>query len=421
MQLAHIDKEHKLPGKFCLRYIIFGGEKLKLSGISSWYERYADTQKLVNGYGITECTVFSLFHEIKPYEVYTSEIIPIGLPINCLKVYVLDSQLNPVPIGVEGQIYVSGPALSPGYYNKDALTAERFISNPYSEEKLYQRMYATGDLGYWNKMGHIYYSMRTDKQIQLHGFRIEIDEIESTLNDHSAVKQAVVVLNGSDEDLKIIAYCVARENKKDITVKQLNDYAQEQLQKHMLPAAIVILDKVPMTVNGKLDIDLLPEPIWREQQRNDMVHAESKTEKILLAIWQQELGIDQIGVHDNYFSIGGDSINCLRIVSAAKKQQLSISVSNIFKCQTIRKLANNVGHDQTYIPHLDIDLTKGTVVSFAQQRLFLVEQLNRTPGQYNVPLVNWLVGPINYQALEKAWNKLLVRHESLRTCFQMEG
>ncbi|MFC5181381.1 non-ribosomal peptide synthetase [Actinomadura harenae] len=330
-QLMAADREN--PGTdLSLRYVIFGGEALELGRLDGWYSRHADdAPTLVNMYGITETTVHVSYVALDRAYAATASGSVIGVGIPDLRVSVLDERLQPVPAGVVGEMYVAGAGLARGYLNRPALTADRFVADPFGASG--ERMYRTGDLGRWRKDGTLEYLGRSDQQVQLRGFRIEPGEIESALARHETVADAAVVLR----DERLIAYAVPATPGTELDASDLRRFVGETLPTHMVPATVVTLDVLPLTSNGKLDRKALPAPDF--QARADSRAPRTSEEETLAGLYAEVLGLEKAGIDDGFFDLGGDSIIAIQLVSRARQQGLVISPRDVFQFQTVAELA----------------------------------------------------------------------------------
>ncbi|MEU4805249.1 amino acid adenylation domain-containing protein [Actinosynnema sp. NPDC023587] len=309
-----------LPEQPDPRYVIFGGEALDLHKVQDWQGSGA----LINMYGITETTV---------HVTYTEADGSIGVPIPDLRVYVLDEDLQPVPPGVPGEMYVAGPGLARGYLDRPGLTASRFLANPYGTAG--SRMYRTGDLGTWLN-GGLHYLGRADQQVKIRGFRIELGEIETVLGAHPAVAQVVVL----EQEQRLVAYYVPNG---DVRVSELRGHASSALPEHMVPTAFVALDRLPLNANGKLDRVALPAPERDAVTSDQYVAPRTETEEAIAAIWADELDVDRVGVEDSFFALGGDSIRSLRITSRTKAAfAVELSPRDVLTARTVSSLADLV-------------------------------------------------------------------------------
>ncbi|WP_102796132.1 non-ribosomal peptide synthetase [Bowmanella denitrificans] len=338
-----IGKDSKLRAQLSLRYVVFGGEALDFAALRPWIEVHGDcVPKLVNMYGITETTVHVTYQAIDRQIVEKSHGSLIGRPIEDLSIYLLDEHANLVPPGAVGEIYVGGAGLARGYLYRPELTSQRFIDNPLPAS-VHPRLYRSGDLGRCLPDGSLQYLGRADQQVKIRGFRIELGEIEAVLQGLSMVESAKVVAKSQADGLnQIVAYLVCGEATP--TVEQIRAEAAKRLPDYMLPAAFMMLDAMPLTVNGKLDLAALPEPSGLRPRLASRYQApESDKEQCLCEIWQAVLGIDRIGVLDNFFALGGDSLRAVQVIDQAKRRGLQLTMMGLFQHQTVRALAAEHG------------------------------------------------------------------------------
>jgi amino acid adenylation domain-containing protein len=298
--------------------------------------RQTRAERVYNGYGPTEDTTFTTFGLV---ERDGDRSPSIGRPITNEQVYLLDRRMNPVPVGLPGELYIGGAGLSRGYLNRPELTTEKFVANPFSPEPG-SRLYKTGDLARWLPDGRIEFVARVDHQVKVRGFRVELKEVEAALAQHSAVQNVVVVAREDAPGVKrLVAYVVA-EPPSVPTTSELRSFVRERLPEYMVPSAYVVLDAFPMTPSGKIDRRALPPP---EQTRPDLaedyVAPRNPTEQLLADVWLQVLGIERVGVYDNFFDLGGDSIMSVHVVSRANQAGLPITTKQLFQHQTISGLA----------------------------------------------------------------------------------
>jgi len=314
-----------------LRYIIFGGEALKPGKLKRWNNKYPEV-KLINMYGITETTVHVTYKEITEDEI-NSNISNIGRPIPTLSAYVMDEYLNLLPTGVIGELYISGEGVAKGYLNKKELTDERFIDNPFGKGK----MYKTGDLARWLPNGELEYMGRKDFQVEIRGHRVELGEIESKLLKHNDVKDVVLQAKEEKEGTYLIAYLVS---SKEISIMDLRKYLSEFLPEYMVPAYFIFIDEIPLTKNGKVDKKALPELDGNIKTGEKYIAPRNQIEEKLLETWVEVLKVNNIGVKDNYFSLGGDSIKAIRLISNInKKLDMSLRILDLYKNPTVEDLA----------------------------------------------------------------------------------
>ncbi|HKU72447.1 MAG TPA: amino acid adenylation domain-containing protein [Pyrinomonadaceae bacterium] len=345
-QLIRVDESSEKRDELSLRLVIFGGEALELQSLKPWIERHGDERpQLVNMYGITETTVHVTYRRITDRDLTTAPGSVIGEAIPDLDIFVLDKHLQPVPVGVSGQMFVGGAGLARGYLNLAGLTAEIFIPHPFSNVPG-ARLYRTGDLARRLANGELEYRGRIDEQVKIRGFRIELGEIEVALGQHPAVREALVLSMPGDDgasENRLVAYLVCEKDQSP-TTSEVRSYLKDKLPEHMVPAVFMMLDAFPLTAHGKINRRALPRP---EQQRPELdehyVAPQTAVEEILVAIWSQVIGIPDIGIHDNFFELGGDSIRSIQVSALARQRGLEVSVEQLFLHQTIHELAEVIG------------------------------------------------------------------------------
>ena len=353
------------------RSFIIGGEALTGNDIEHW-RNHAPQTRLINEYGPTETVVGCCVYEVSE-KTPRSGGIPIGRPIANSQLYVLDRRVDATPVGVSGELYIGGAGLGRGYLNRPDLTAEKFVPNPFSEAPG-QRLYRTGDLGHHRLDGDLEYLGRRDDQVKLRGFRIELGEIEAVLSRHTNVREAVVLARDDSRGKRLVAY-ITSEGPTPPTVLELRTHLQAELPGYMVPAAFVMMDSLPLTANGKVDRHALPAPDGtRQELRAPFVAAGTDTEEKIAAIWKDAVGIDTIGVDDNFFEVGGDSLIMIEV--QWKLQEVfgrNVPLAEIFQNPTVRTLA--AAFDR---PALDDDGSAGsTSQSRAKTRLAAVKQRER--------------------------------------------
>ena len=324
-----------------LRYVIFGGEALNFAKLRPWFDRHGDrSPQLINMYGITETTVHVTCRPVTAKDALTETRSLIGTPIPDLRVYLLDSDLRPVAPGATGEIYVGGAGVARGYLNRLELTAERFVVDPFCEEAT-ARMYKSGDLGRLTGDGDIEYLGRGDMQVKIRGFRIELGEIEATLADHAGVQQAVVVArNDGPGEPRLVAYVVKKAGQI-ATAPELQDFLKQKLPAHMVPYACVQLDSLPLTVNGKIDRNRLPPPA--EFVRGESEAGSTPLEEQIMKIWCAVLDTRSVGVDDNFFDLGGDSLLLAAVHTCLQRDlSLNIPITDLFEFPSVRSLAHHL-------------------------------------------------------------------------------
>ncbi|MCC5645521.1 amino acid adenylation domain-containing protein [Nostoc sp. CHAB 5824] len=316
-----------------LQTIICAGESCSEDIVKSWWN---SERRFFNAYGPTEATVWSTVAEIKSL----SEKPPIGRPIANTEIYILDKHLQPVPIGILGELYIGGDGLARGYLNSHELTTKKFICNPFNDIKL-ARLYKTGDLARYRPNGNIKFFDRIDNQVKIRGFRIELSEIETVINQHTNVEKAVVITQGNLYDNKhLVAYIVTKSTHEQ-TIIELRQLLKEKLPEYMIPKVFVILDSLPLTANGKVDryaLKAVDTPSHSIDKT--FIAPRTPTESTLAKIWAEVLNVESVGIHDNFFDLGGNSLLAVRLLDQINKQfERDLPLSNLFLNQTIESLA----------------------------------------------------------------------------------
>lgn len=320
------------------------GEPLQKALLQQLYQ-LDHIQQVFNLYGPSEDTTYST---VALMQKRTSEIPSIGRPIAGTQIYLLDSQLNPVPPGAEGEIYISGAGLRRGYLNRQELTTEKFIHNPFSHEPG-ARLYKTGDLAVYLADGNLKFLGRIDHQVKIRGFRIELGEIETILTEHSVVRQVLVMAR---EDVpgnqRLVAYVVLNSVVKSLIqnttiTRYLSDFLKQKLPEYMVPSAFVLLDELPLTLNGKVDRRALPVPKWTQMEAGTYVPPRNPLETQLVEIWMQMLGVEPIGIYDNFYELGGHSLLSIQLFSQVSQAfQLELPLASFLEVPTIAGLAQTI-------------------------------------------------------------------------------
>ncbi|AVH69219.1 non-ribosomal peptide synthetase [Nostoc sp. 'Lobaria pulmonaria (5183) cyanobiont'] len=405
--------------------VIASGEALPVQLQQSFFNRL-DAQ-LYNLYGPTEAAVDVTFWQCQD-NLTNQTTVPIGRPIANIQIYLLDKYFNPVAFGVAGEVYIGGVGVGRGYLNRPDLTSEKFIPNPFNKETA-ARLYKTGDLARYLPNGEIEYIGRIDHQVKIRGFRIELGEIEALITQHPAVQETVVVVSDDAEDSKrIIAYVVPQKEQK-LDISELRVFLESKLPNYMIPSAFVILEALPLTPNGKVDRKSLPAPELIQLSSPNYVAPTTPIENLLAGIWAKILGIEKVGIDNNFFELGGHSLIATRVMSQIRQVfQIELPLRCLFEKPTIAELAKEI--ETTNKAGLGIETTKIEPIvrspqlplSFAQQRLWFLAQLEPDSSFYNIPAAVRLKGELNIKALQQSLNEILRRHEALRTNFQtVEG
>lgn len=336
-----------------LRLMIVGGEKPNYSTYKTWLSLVGNYPRWLNGYGPTETTVTATFYDpstdSKLLESRTE--IPIGRPLANLQTYILDSNLQPVPIGVPGELFIGGSGLAKGYLNRPELTAEKFITHPFQSQQnspsaIQPRLYRTGDRVRYLPDGNIEFLGRLDNQVKIRGFRIELGEIESTLALHPAIVQSVVTVRVSDSGQKqLIAYIVT-DPQQPIAIAAIRMFLKDKLPDYMIPVSFVELEALPLTPNGKINTKALPEPVINASSL-EIAIANDDFEKDLVAIWQEVLEVPSIGIHDNFFDLGGHSLLAVRLFTVIEKKfSQNLPLATLLQAPTIHQLADILRQEQ---------------------------------------------------------------------------
>ncbi|MBV9058811.1 MAG: amino acid adenylation domain-containing protein, partial [Pseudonocardiales bacterium] len=419
-QLMQADQDDPAIGQsLALRTVVFGGEALQPARLVDWYQRHPDhVPSLVNMYGITETTVHVTHLTLDRHCAAVGMVSVIGTGIPDLRVYVLDGGLGLVPVGVVGELYIGGAGLARGYLGRPGLTAERFVASPYGRPG--QRLYRSGDLVRWNTEGQLVFVGRADDQVKVRGFRIEPGEIETVLMAHPQVTQAVVIAREDQPgDKRLIAYVVAAGD--GCRPEVLRDYLRERLPEYMVPV-VVTLDGLPLTPNGKLDRNALPVPQFGSAGLGRVPR--TPQEQLLSELFAEVLGVAGVGVEDDFFALGGHSLLATRLIARIRATLgVEVGVRMLFENPTVAGVATCL--DEASRARLALvcqERPERVPLSFAQQRLWFLHQMEGPSATYNIPLAWRLSGELNRGALQAAWGDVLARHESLRTIFpQHEG
>jgi amino acid adenylation domain-containing protein len=343
-QLIREDEQRGGEPALALRYVIFGGEALELSALAPWYQRHPDTRpQLVNMYGITETTVHVTYRPLRLVDLTSGRGSVIGAPIGDLECYVLDAHRQPVPVGVPGELYVGGPGVARGYLNRPELTAERFVPHPFRPDPE-ARLYKTGDLVRRLDDRDLEYLGRLDLQVKIRGFRIELEEIEAVLLQHPAIREAVVLAREDvPGDQRLLAYVVLAPGA-GVDLGQLRGHVGAKLPEYMVPSAVIVLDAMPMTVNGKLDRKALPAPSTAHVLAPvERAAVAGELEPLIAEQWKQVLQLDVVGATDNFFDVGGHSLHIATLQSRLREHLgRDVPMVALFKYPTIRELARHL-------------------------------------------------------------------------------
>jgi len=419
--LFHQQVDFGLADFASVRQLFAGGDVLSASHVRRAVEQLPGCL-VINAYGPTENTTISTSYPLtSPADV--GHAVSIGRPISNTRVYVLDAHLEPVPEGVAGELYVAGDGLALGYVNHPDWTAERFVPDRFSVAPG-ARMYKTGDRARWRADGNLDFLGRLDHQVKVRGFRIEPKEIESALTAADGVRDAVVVVHGDPQgEKRLIAY-LAAEQPSPGAPDTLRRVLRQRLPECMIPSQFIVLDALPLNVNGKVDRAALPAPDQtRPQLEQAFVAPQTPTEHTLAGIWRSVLGIGTVGRHDNFFALGGHSLLATQVVSRVKQQwRVDLPLVRMFDHSTIAELSalidDTARPDRLGKPAIEpAERTADIPLSFAQERLWILNQLEPDHAFYNVPAAVRIRGALDPTVLEQCLVALVRRHESLRTTF----
>ncbi|MBG1243498.1 non-ribosomal peptide synthetase [Nostoc sp. NZL] len=416
--IAELIRVISLPDGVCT--VNLAGEPLQNQLVQQIYQQKT-IQHVFNLYGPSEDTTYSTFALI---EKGISQLPTIGRPIANTQAYILDRYLQPVPIGVPGELYISGSGLARGYLNARELTQEKFISHPFSNDP-HSRLYKTGDLVRYLSDGNIEYLGRIDYQVKIRGFRIELGEIESVLAQHPDVETSVVIARQDTPNTQsLVAYFVP-SHKQTLTISELRQFLKRKLPEYMVPSAFVMLETLPLTPNGKLDRKALPAPdTARPELDKVFVAPRTPIEEVIAGIWTQVLGLEKVGSNDNFFELGGHSLLATQVISRLRDAfQVELPLRYLFESPTIAELAQSIeelmkaGQGLKELPIQPCSRQTNLPLSFAQQRLWFIDQLEPGSSLYNDTIAVRLTGRLNIAALAQSLNEIVQRHEALRTAF----
>ncbi|WP_410586694.1 amino acid adenylation domain-containing protein [Amycolatopsis sp. lyj-23] len=388
-----------------LRRVLCGGEVLSATLRDQLFEKL--DVALHNRYGPTETTIHATHHAVDR----TERAVPIGTPVRAMRAFVLDEYLQPVPPGTTGELHLAGPQLARGYHNHPTLTATHFTANPYGPPGT--RMYRTGDLVHQDHHGHLHFHSRTDTQTKLRGHRIDPTEIDTTLTTHPHITTTHTTLRTDNpHNPQLTTYLTTTQ---PVDTRELRRYAADRLPAHLVPSAFVVLDSVPLSPNGKLDVAALPAPTPAEPGRP----ARTFQEDILTGLFAEVLGLPRVGVDDDFFELGGHSLLATRLVSRVRSVfGAEVPVRALFEAPTVAafgRVLTGAGPSRARLtprPRPEV-----LPLSFAQQRLWFLNRMDNATPAYNVSFSLRLLGPLEAGTIEAALNDLVARHESLRTVF----
>jgi amino acid adenylation domain-containing protein/non-ribosomal peptide synthase protein (TIGR01720 family) len=409
--LAETVLAQPIPDNLRLRYLLTGGDRLHR------IPQCPLPFRLVNHYGPTENTVVSTCGVVDPLE-QGEGLPPIGRPIANTHLYILDPRsLQPTPPGAAGEIFVGGASLARGYRRQPQLTSEKFIPSPFSGGAA--RLYRTGDLARHLRNGEVEFLGRADQQVKIRGFRIELGEIEAALQAQPGVQECVVIARqGSGGAARLAAYLV-RHDAADVTEERLREGLQLRLPAYMMPATYTILERFPLTANGKIDRRRLPEPETFTPEAAEIAPPRNEIEEMLCAIWSRVFGIESVGVDQNFFDLGGDSILSLQVIFEAKRQGLRITAKQIFQKQTIAELAAVAEQETAQSPQEQV--ATGVYFPLTSIQSWFFDHFSERPNHFNQSILLCLKRPVEPHALARSVQALIRRHDTLRLRFQVDS
>ncbi len=401
-------------GALSLKRVMLGGEALS-GALVARIQQAVPGIEVVNMYGPTEACIDATYHVATPADL-SSSVLPIGRPLSNYRAYVLNSQVQPVGIGVTGELYLGGAGLARGYVNAAELTNERFVADPFSQNPG-ARLYKTGDRARWRSDGRIEFLGRVDQQVKIRGFRVEPAEIEAALLKHPQVAQAVVVphVGRAGGPARLVAYIVphARESLPDSN--ELRSHLAESLPDYMVPSAFVFIAEIPLNANGKLDAKALPSPDFAE---GEYVEPRTSTERVIADLFAEVLGLERCGATDHFFELGGHSLLATSLVSKMIAGGMRVQLREVFETPTVEMLARRVDASLPSVAGAGVigprQRPADLPLSFPQERIWFVDRLQQD-SSYNIPIAFELRGALDIAAAEKAIERIVQRHEALRT------
>ncbi|HET9714224.1 MAG TPA: amino acid adenylation domain-containing protein, partial [Pyrinomonadaceae bacterium] len=406
-----------------VRTINLAGEALKNSLVQEIYKQET-IREVYNLYGPSEDTTYSTFTKVEKGQ---DDAVSIGRPVANTQVYLLDQHLRPVPVGVAGELYLGGEGLARCYLNRPDLTAERFISNPFNNA-FGACLYKTGDRARYRSDGNIEYLGRLDQQVKVRGYRIELGEIEAVLSQHPDVRESVVLAReDTTGNQQLVAYVVTKAQVP--SVSELHGFLKARLPAYMATLAFVFMNELPLTPNGKLDRKALPAATHiRDSNAEEHLAPRTAIEDLVIGIWSDVLKVETIVREDNFFELGGHSLLGTQVVSRIKEVfSVELPLRILFERPTVREVSEAIeallrGSEVATAPALErVSRDRAIPLSFGQQRLWFLDKLEPDSPFYNLHRAVRFSGELNVQALERAFNEVVQRHESLRTTFQNNG
>ncbi|WP_147093012.1 non-ribosomal peptide synthetase, partial [Myxococcus virescens] len=417
------DGKARLPSG--LKWVVIGGERAVPARVSQWRQRVGRAVPLLNTYGLTEVTAVATAVDLTTDTEDFGREVAIGRPLSNVRVYVLDGELEPVPAGVVGELYVGGEGVARGYLGRPELTAERFVPAPQGDGA---RLYRTGDKARWRRDGVLEYLGRGDSQVKVRGHRIEPGEVESALLGQPGVREALVVVReDAPGDKRLVAYVVPRDGRV-LEGGEVRAGLESRLPRFMVPQAVVVLERLPLLPNGKVDRKALPAPeAARDARKEAHVAPRTPVEQMLAGFWAEVLRLETVGLHDNFFEVGGHSLLAMQLVARVREAfRVDLPLRDVFESATVAALAERISRAVATAgipapPLKRMDRGGTAPLSFAQQRLWFLAQLDPANTSYNLWAPVRVTGALDVGALARSFEALIRRHEALRTTFRAEG
>ncbi|MFF2848887.1 amino acid adenylation domain-containing protein [Streptomyces sp. NPDC058001] len=404
-----------------VRLLLLGGDTVKPTDIRAWRRILPASTRIMNAYGPTEATVTSVVGVVGS-GVGGGGVVPIGVPVGGVRVFVVDEELRLVPVGVPGELLIGGVGVARGYVGQAGVTAECFVPDLFGGSG--GRLYRSGDRCVWRGDGVLEFVGRVDGQVKVRGFRVEPGEVEAVVVGHVGVAECLVMVREDRPgDRRLVAYVRPVSDGGggggSVSPVELRGLVQGSLPEYMVPAAFVLVSRFPLTVNGKVDRSALPVPGREDLAVSEGVEPVSGVERAVAEVWRRVLGVDRVGLHDNFFALGGDSIAATRVISRLRRERgVELPMSSIFEAPLLEEFAARVGGESSgkTLAVADVHNEDGQL-SFAQQRLWFLDQYEPENGQYNVSLSFRIRGDLHEDVLKTAFRTVLERHDVLRTGF----
>ncbi|WP_420850658.1 amino acid adenylation domain-containing protein [Paenibacillus lutrae] len=402
-----------------MKLLITSSDSCSVGDYRLLQERYGSQFRIINSYGVTEAAIDSSYYD-EPLALLPGKgSVPIGKARLNARFYIVDTHLNPVPVGVLGELCIGGPGVARGYLNRPELNAEKFADSPFTDG---ERLYRTGDLARWMADGNVDFIGRIDHQAKIRGYRIEIGEVESQILKIEAVREAVVTIREDESGQKALCAYFTAAGGGELPASELRSLLARELPGYMIPSYFVQLEQLPLTPNGKIDRKALPAPEGSASGGSDYLAPRTPLEAKLAEIWQAVLGPVTVGVKDNFFDLGGHSLRATTLVSKIHKElNVAFPLREVFRCSTVEEMAQAIARmeEGSYASIPVAEAREYYPLSSAQKRLFIQHQLEGAQQLYNMPEIMRLEGPVEPDRLEAALQKLIARHEALRTSFEM--